>query len=65
MKNREELFQYWQDNIWYGSGKGYEGVGRSFEDQVDMFNEWLADQMISNETLANITDLDEEINNHG
>lgn len=44
LKDEDEAFAYWQEVVWYGSGQGYEGVGRCFGDQVDMFNDWLEDQ---------------------
>jgi len=45
MKSQDEAWEYWQ-NCWYESGAGYEGLGRSFDDQVDMFNDWLEEEGI-------------------
>lgn len=45
-KDENEAFEYWQ-NMWYESGQGYEAVGRSFNDQVDMFKDWVAEENIS------------------
>ncbi len=44
--SEDEAFNYWQDNIWYESGKGYEGLGRTLNDQVDMFKEWLEEEAV-------------------
>lgn len=39
--SEDEAFEYWQEEVYYGSGEGYVGLGRNFDDQVDMFKEWL------------------------
>lgn len=43
-KNEDEAWEYWQD-MYYTSGGGYEGTGHSFDVQVDIFKEWLTEQM--------------------
>ena len=44
-KSQDEAWEYWQ-NCWYESGKGYEGLGVTLSDQVDMFKEWLEEECI-------------------
>ncbi len=39
--NEDEAWEYWQD--WYEHN---EGAGRSFDDQVDMFKEWLEEECV-------------------
>lgn len=49
--SEDDAFEYWQE-AYYMSGGGYEGRGTSFNDQVDMFCDWVDD--------AGITWLDDE-----
>ncbi len=44
--NKEEAWDYWQD-CWYESGKGYEGLGCTLSDQLNIFNDWLEDHKIT------------------
>jgi hypothetical protein len=44
--NVEEAWEAWRAE-YYESGKGYEGIGRSFEDQVDMFKDWVEDNEVT------------------
>lgn len=44
--SEDEAFTYWQEEIYYGSGEGYERLGRCFDDQVDMFKDWLEENAI-------------------
>ncbi len=41
--SEEDAFEYWQE-AYYLSGGGYESTGRSYDDRVDMFNDWVDDQ---------------------
>lgn len=45
--DEDEAFQYWQEEIYYGSGEGYVGRGRCFDAQVDMFREWAEENNVS------------------
>ena len=44
--SEDSAWSYWQD-AYYLSGGGYEGLGVSFDGQVEMFKEWVDDQGIS------------------
>lgn len=44
--NEDEAWDYWQENVWYLQGEGYVGLGRCFDDQVDIFKEWLDENAI-------------------
>ena len=44
--SEDDAWDYWQETVYYGSGEGYVGLGRCFDDQVDMFKEWLEEEAI-------------------
>lgn len=45
-KSEDDAWEYWRDEIHYGSGEGYVGRGLSFDHQVDVFKEWLEEEDI-------------------
>ncbi len=42
----DEAWEYWREEIYYGSGEGYVGRGRSFDSQVDLFKDWIEEANI-------------------
>ncbi len=44
--SEDEAFDYWREEIYYGSGEGYVGRGSSFDRQVDFFKDWLEDNAV-------------------
>lgn len=44
--SEDEAFEYWREEVYYGSGEGYVGLGRSFDAQVDIFKEWLEEECV-------------------
>lgn len=52
--SEDEAFEYWLDMYEY-EGK-YEGTGRNFDDQLDMFNDWLEHDVCIVEPNRNLQD---------
>jgi hypothetical protein len=49
-------FEEWQEYIWYGSGEGYEGLGRSFDDQCEIYKEYVEEFLhVEDNRAANAT----------
>jgi hypothetical protein len=45
--SEDDAWTYWQEEIYYGQGEGYVGLGRNFDQQVDLFKEWLEEECIT------------------